>query len=383
MKRLFVTCEYPPIAGGQGSYLKSLWSDLDPKENLLLVPLSCRETQPSARSAGVQTHFAYMLVSTSERWLPRFARILSVLFSMVGCCIMFRPDEIHAGQLIAGGTCALLVRLVLGIPYCVYCHGADLLEFSRFSLARPIIRSIFANSKCIITNSTYTAGRIRERYAPSVPIAIISPCVDERFFAYDTAVLDNLCRRYHVEGRKILLTVARLVERKGHDVVIRSLPILLAKHPDIHYMIAGDGPYRRVLEALVNQCGVNGAVTFCGSIAPNELPSLYHCASAFVMVPRAIESKGDVEGFGIVYIEANASGLPVVASRSGGVPDAVEHGTNGLLVNDPTDVNEVAAVLDKMLSDEDLRLKLAGNAVAWARKFSREAQRKIWQEAIG
>jgi phosphatidylinositol alpha-1,6-mannosyltransferase len=378
MKRLLVTCEFPPIIGGQGSYLNNLWSDLDPEENLILIPFSCKESLPS----GLHSHFEYMHVSTSERWLPRFARFFMVLWAMLWWCVTFRPREIHAGQLIAGGSCALLVRLVLGIPYCVYCHGADVLEFSRYRLARPIIRAIFAQSRRIITNSIYTAGCIRERYDPSVPIAIVAPCVNENFFAYDTTLLDNLCRRYPVEGKKVLLTVGRLVERKGHDVVIRSLPKLLTGHPDIHYMIAGEGPYRHVLEALVNQCGVRDAVTFCGLISPDELPSLYHLASVFVMVPRAIEKKGDIEGFGIVYIEANASGLPVVASRSGGVPDAVEHETNGLLVDDPTDVGEVTAALDRILSDEELRLRLAKNAVEWARKFSREAQRKIWLEAV-
>lgn len=377
MRRLLVTCEYPPITGGQGSYLEGLWRYLDQKENLLLIPLSCRGAQ-SARP-----NLAYMRVSTSERWLPRFARIVSVLFSMFKYCITFRPHEIHAGQLIAGGACALLVRIFLRIPYCVYCYGADVQEFSRYRLARVAIRLIFARSRLIITISNYTADFIRKHYDPLVPIAIVAPCVDERFFTYDTGVLDGLCRRYPVEGKKVILTVGRLVERKGHDVVIRSLPKLLAKHPNIHYMIAGDGPYRRILEALVNQYGVNGAVTFCGRIPPSQLPSVYHLATAFVMVPRAIERKGDVEGFGIVFIEANASGLPVVASRSGGVPDAVEHETNGLLVDDPTDMHEVAAALDRMLSDEDLRLKLASNAVAWARKFSRQAQKKAWFEAVG
>jgi phosphatidyl-myo-inositol dimannoside synthase len=383
MRRLLVTCEYPPITGGQGSYLEGLWRDLDQKENLLLVPLSCRHTPPDIRAGGHHARLAYMPVSTSERWVPRFARIFSVFLSMFRCSVTFRPHEIHAGQLIAGGTCALIVRIFLRIPYCVYCYGADVQEFTRYWLARPVVRLIFARSRLIITISRYTADFIRKHYDPSVPIAIVAPCVDERFFTYDTSVLDGLCRRYPFERKRVILTVGRLVERKGLDVIIRSLPELLAKHPNIHYMIAGDGPYRPVLESLVNQCKVRDSVTFCGRIAPDELPSLYHLASAFVMVPRAIERRGDVEGFGIVFIEANASGLPVVASRSGGVPDAVEHETNGLLVDDPTDIHEVAAALDRMLSDEDLRLKLASNAVAWARKFSRQAQKKAWSEAVG
>jgi phosphatidyl-myo-inositol dimannoside synthase len=382
MRRLYVTCEYPPITGGQGSYLKSLWNGLDPKENLLLVPSSCRDELEKLPDAGC-TRFAYMPVSTSEQWLPRFARIISVFFSILKWCILFRPREIHAGQLIAGGACALFMRLVFRIPYCVYCYGADVQEFSRYPLARPVIRLIFSNSRQIITICNYTSDFIRKQYGSSAPISIIHPCVDERFFSFNPRIIDDLGTRFSCEGRTILLTVGRLVERKGHDVVIRALPGLLARHPDVRYMIAGDGPYRGVLEALADECGVRDSVTFCGRIAPDELPSLYHCASVFVMVPRVIESKGDVEGFGIVYLEANASGVPVVASCSGGVPDAVEHETNGLLVDDPADVTEVAAALDRILSNEDLRLKLASNSVTWAGKFSREAQRKIWEETVG
>jgi phosphatidylinositol alpha-1,6-mannosyltransferase len=304
-----------------------------------------------------------------------------VLWSMLRWCVTFRPREIHAGQLIVGGFCALLVRLVFGIPYCVYCYGADVLEFSRYRLARPVIKLIFSKSRRIITISNCTANIIRERYGSQVPVSIVAPCVDERFFTYNPVIMDNLCSRYPIDGRKVILTVGRLVERKGHDMLIRSLPALLKNHPDILYLIAGDGPFRQNLEFLVSENGVGHAVMFCGNIEPLELPAFYHLATIFAMVPRLIADKGDIEGFGIVYLEANASGLPVVASRSGGIPDAVEHETNGLLVNDPTDVNEVTATLNRLLSDEDLRLRLAKNAVCWAGKFSRVVQRKKWEDA--
>jgi len=378
MRRLLVTCEYPPIAGGQGSYFKNLWSGLDPEQNLILVPF----TSDRNRQEDLQSHFAFMRIPAGEQWFQRFVRIFLVFIAMLRYSISFRPREIHAGQLIAGGFCSFLIRIMLGIPYCVHCHGADLLEFSRYRLARPAIKAILSNSRRIITNSNYTARLIRERYNPSVPVAIVAPCAEDRFFSYDPTVMERLGKRFPLKNKKVMLTVGRLVERKGHDVVLRSLPKLQKIHSNIHYLVAGEGPFRLNLEILARKLGVIDNVTFCGLVKPEELPALYHCATIFVMVPRLIAEKGDVEGFGIVYLEANATGLPVVASRSGGIPDAVEHETNGLLVNDPTDVDEVTAVLDRLLSDENLRLGLAKNSVGWARKFSRSAQRRIWQDAV-
>lgn len=378
MKRLFVTCEYPPIIGGQGAYLKNLWSDLDKDENVLLVPSVCfsrSKTNPAMR-------FAFMSVPRSERWLSRFVRLIMVFLAMVRQCSTFKPQEIHAGQLVVGGASALLIRLLFKIPYCVYCYGADVLEFSRYPWARLLVRAIFANSGRIITISGYTAGLIRDLYHPKAVISIVKPCIEDRFFEHRPLPDEGLRRRYGLEAGKVMLTVGRLVERKGHDIVIKSLPILREHVPGVHYLILGDGPYRARLEALVSESGVTGLVTFCGSVSWEELPDYYCLADVFVMVPRLLGRKGDVEGFGIVYIEANALGLPVVASRSGGIVDAVEDNTNGLLVNDPADVREVAAVCGKILLNDGLRQTLSANGVNWARKFSRQSQRKIWQEAV-
>ena len=100
MKRLFVTCEYPPIIGGQAAYLKNLWSDLDKNENVLLVPSICR----SPDSLHPAMHIAYMSVPSGEGWLSRSARLTMLFLAMVRTCMTFRPQEIHAGQLVVGGA---------------------------------------------------------------------------------------------------------------------------------------------------------------------------------------------------------------------------------------------------------------------------------------
>jgi phosphatidylinositol alpha-1,6-mannosyltransferase len=240
IKRLLVTCEYPPIAGGQGSYFKSLWSGLDPTDNTLLLPYICRE---SLRDAAKDA-YRFMRIPGSERWPARIARLALLAWAMLVQTILLRPREIHVGQLVVGGACALLTRLTLGTPYVVHCHGADLLEFSRYAWARPAIRRILTASRRVIANSAYTAGRIRELYGDSIPIAVVNPSVDDLFFSHDQAITERLRRRLVPAPTKVLITIARLVERKGHDTVIRALPAILRAIPDLHYLIVGDGPYR-------------------------------------------------------------------------------------------------------------------------------------------
>jgi phosphatidylinositol alpha-1,6-mannosyltransferase len=377
MKRLLVTCEYPPMTGGQGSYLKDLWSGLDATENLLLVPSSCR---PNPRSAA--DGIAYMPVACGESWGLRLVRLFAVFFAMAGHCIIRRPQEIHVGQLMVGGVCALVLGSLFRIPYFVYCYGADVLEFSRYAWARPFIAAVFRNSRRVISISRYTADIIAGLYGMANRVLVINPAVDDRFFIYDPAVTDALRKQYGLLGKKVLLTVGRCVERKGHDTVISALALLRKDHPDIHYLIVGDGPFRGRLEHLAVECGVRDIVTFCGRVPDEELPCYYRLAALFVMVPRLLEKKGDVEGFGIVYIEANAAGLPVVASKSGGTQDAVSDGISGIFVNEPTGAAEVSKAVHAIFSDDKLRLKLSNNAANWARNFSCQSQRKNWLKAI-
>jgi phosphatidylinositol alpha-1,6-mannosyltransferase len=142
----------------------------------------------------------------------------------------------------------------------------------------------------------------------------------------------------------VLLSVGRLQSRKGHDLVIRSMARLRSVRPDIRYLIVGDGDERPRLERLVREEGLGDAVRFAGKVPDEQLPDYYSAADVFVH-PNRIDDDGDVEGFGMVFLEAAAAGLPVVGGNSGGVPEAVDHLRTGLLVGG-RDVDEfVAAVL--------------------------------------
>jgi phosphatidylinositol alpha-1,6-mannosyltransferase len=156
---------------------------------------------------------------------------------------------------------------------------------------------------------------------------------------------------------RVIVTVGNLVSRKGHDMVIRALPRLAQTIPDITYLVVGNGPHRQQLEELACSIGVRDHVVFAGVVPDRDLPDVYALSDVFAMPSRAHLDTCDVEGFGLVFLEANACGKPVVAGRSGGIPEAVEDGVTGLLVN-PTDAEDIARAIGKLLTDTDLARRM-------------------------
>jgi phosphatidylinositol alpha-1,6-mannosyltransferase len=163
----------------------------------------------------------------------------------------------------------------------------------------------------------------------------------------------------------VLLTIGRLVERKGVDLVIEALPPLLADHPDLAYLVVGSGPREAALRRRARELGLGDRVVFAGAVPDAELPRIYNLARVFVMPSRFIRRKATIEGFGLVYLEAGASGLPVIAGTAGGATDVVRDGENGLLV-DPESPAAIGAAIRRLLEhpEEARRMGERGRALA-------------------
>jgi phosphatidylinositol alpha-1,6-mannosyltransferase len=185
---------------------------------------------------------------------------------------------------------------------------------------------------------------------------------------------EYLVERYGLAGRRVLLTVGRLYARKGVDKVIEALPQTLQHIPDLVYLVVGEGTYRSTLEALVADHQVADHVIFAGSVPDHELNAHYSIADAFIMANRELPD-GDTEGFGLVFLEANACGVPVVAGCAGGSTDAVTDRVNGLVI-DGTSVAEIVTAVASLFSDEDLRARLVaqGRAVAEASSWNQRVE---------
>jgi phosphatidylinositol alpha-1,6-mannosyltransferase len=179
---------------------------------------------------------------------------------------------------------------------------------------------------------------------------VLHPTVDTDFFK-PLRDREAVRRQFALDGRQVLLTVAHLVRRKGHEQVIQALPALKAIHPNVIYLVVGRGPCESHLRDLAEDLGVSEAVRFCGYVPARELPRYYGAADIYIM---ASTCDGDVEGFGISFIEAAACGTPSVGSRAGGIPDAIADGETGFLV-EPGDVQGLSTSILRMLRNTDSR----------------------------
>jgi phosphatidylinositol alpha-1,6-mannosyltransferase len=227
-------------------------------------------------------------------------------------------------------------------------HGV---EITRVEGGRRLqhFQKTMAAAHLVVAVSRFTREAIVERLAAqkSEHVVFIPNGVDVRRF-HRVENSRHVARQLGIPDHgKIILTLARVIERKGHDTVIRCLPELFDEFPETYYVIAGPWkePHYQKLQNLIAEHRLNRRVIFTGFVSEDMLPLYYSMSDVYVMVSRTIESKGDSEGFGITFLEANACGRPVIGSTAGGIGDAVEDGVSGFLV--PPD--DVAALREKIL----------------------------------
>ncbi len=273
----------------------------------------------------------------------------------------WKPGFAWCGELKPAGYPAWWLARRYGIPYGVVLHGTELLlleaKIQRSRFKRWTAGALVSNAAVLVANSNWTAGLARSVYGllgrPDLAarVEVVPLGTEPQHFrpGIDTSAVR---RKYGLEGGPWLLTVARLEWHKGIDMTIRALPAVRAVVPAARYAVAGVGPRRPLLEALIAERGLGDAVRLLGSVADSDLPALYNAADLYVGASRRHDLL--VEGFGISLVEASASGLAVVAGRSGGIPDAVRDGETGMLV-DAEGPEPVAAGIIALLRNVERR----------------------------
>ena len=179
----------------------------------------------------------------------------------------------------------------------------------------------------------------------------IAPGIDTAHFIPQPDAMQKR-KELGLQDKKMIISVGRLVHRKGQDNLIQAMPAVLKKIPNAHLLLVGEGPYRKHLEKLVTKSSLEQNVTFAGRIMYDKLPSYLSAADLFAMPSRSRFFGLEVEGLGIVYLEASACGIPVVAGNSGGAPDAVLEGVTGLCV-DGTNIEQITAAIVEICSDAE------------------------------
>lgn len=353
-KILFVTNDFGPRAGGIETFVIGLIERL-PKNRVIVYTSSQSDT--AAHDAAWQRDYGVRVVRDRSKILlptPRVARAVGRLTressATIACFGAAAPLGLLAPTLRRAG-----VKRIVALT-----HGHEVWWAKVFPLSmvlRRIGRSLDAltylgefTRQAIATALSETTESAMVRIAPGIDIAHFSP----------NANAVSLRKELGLADKAVIVSVGRLVRRKGQDRLIEALPEIRRAVPSAHLLLVGEGPYRPKLQKIAKKAGVMDAVTFIGRVQYAQLPTYIRVGDIFAMPSRSRWAGLEVEGLGIVYLEASACGLPVIAGNSGGAPDAVIEGKTGLVV-DGTNIGAVSAAVIELLVDLD-RAKAMGAA---------------------
>ena len=257
----------------------------------------------------------------------------------------------------------LLMRPFTGWSVAVVAHGMEITKHGELLRRRLGLRWVFRAADLAVAVSHHTRERVVHLGVDPGHVQVIPCGVDPDL--YRPVDGEAMRRRLGLAGRPIILTLSRLVRRKGHDLVIRALAEVRRRIPGAAYIVVGEGvePYVASLRRLAEKCGVSDAVHFIGRAEETDLPGLYSASDVYVMVSRSLDGNSNYEGFGITYLEANACGIPVIGADTGGVADAIVDGQTGYLIP-PDDVPALTDRLLRILGQPDLGRRLGENGRA-------------------
>ncbi|MFC8345349.1 glycosyltransferase family 4 protein [Streptomyces sp. NPDC057280] len=360
-KTLIVTNDFPPRPGGIQAFLHNMALRLDPERLVVYASTWKRGREGVEATAAFDAEQPFTVVRDRTTMLlptPAATRTAVGLLREHGCTSVWFGAAAPLGLMAPALRKAGAERLVATT------HGHEA-GWAQLPAARRLLRRIGEGTDTITYLGEYTRSRIAGALTPEAGSRMVQlpPGVDEKTFHPGSggAVVRA---RLGLTDRPVVVCVSRLVPRKGQDTLILAMPRILLKEPDAVLLIVGGGPYEKELRRLARETGVAGSVRFTGAVPWSELPAHYGAGDVFAMPCRTRRGGLDVEGLGIVYLEASATGLPVVAGDSGGAPDAVLDGETGWVVRGGS-VEDCAERILALLGDAELRRRMGERGRAW------------------
>jgi phosphatidyl-myo-inositol dimannoside synthase len=351
---------FPPAIGGTPVLFDAIYSRLNVPVAVLTHAIPGEPRQ--SRRGGLLIERRAM---AERRWgvLDRvgLTQHLKVAASTWRLARQRRPSVVHCGRALPEGVAAWMARRAGGSPYVCWSHGEDLAAARQSREFTHLTRRVCEGAAMNIANSRNTAAMLEAFGIQPRLIRVVHPGVDADRFRPD---VDGASLRVAagVSGDgPLLLSVGRLQRRKGHDLAIAAVASLVRELPGLRYVIVGEGEERARLEAQAAALDLAGRVTFAGSVDEAVLPQWYAACDMFLL-PNRIDD-ADVEGFGIVFLEAAASGRPAIGGNTGGVSEALDAPAAGYLVSG-TDVDELAAAIRRLAGSPSLRLEMGRAARA-------------------
>ncbi len=382
-KVILIANNFPPIRGGSAVVYDNLakysdgriivvaprvnytdelpligWREHDRKAPYRVIRL--RQLRTVMKAPAWPGYLGKLLFKVSD--LAIRLRLLALLLKL----IRTEPIEtICIGELIASGWIVGLIRRLVRVQTVLYIHGEEVTTSDGYDLGHKRARRALLGADRIIVVSRFTLGVVRDLLGPAADgkIDLLENGVDpSRFHPRDKR--KDLMERYGLLGTFVFVSVCRLVEKKGIDHAIRAFAVVASQYPECRYLVIGQGSYRDRLHSIAKTAGVADSVIFVGDVPDDDLVDHYCLGDVFIMPNRQLPN-GDTEGFGLVFLEANSCGLPVIAGRDGGSQDAVQNRSNGLVV-DGASIEEIAEAMLTLHDDRALREKLRQGALTAA-----------------
>lgn len=355
MKVLLLAENWPPRVGGIENYLTNIVRYLKSAHFTVIVPLSKgtkkRDAEVIKRVEVIRRRFFWPLMKPAwgplYRWIKRRTGV--------------QPHEVTlCGKALFEGLVGYKLKRKYNIPYIVFTYAMEIETWARNKKNSRRLCKVLWNANKVVYINEVTKKTLLAMGVQDKQLVKIWPGVENRFFKQvEEKQIGKIKKKYGINGRYIL-TTARLVKRKGVDVVIEAFSMIdQVRFENVSLVIAGDGPESKSLKEKAEKLWVNKSVIFLGQVADTELPILYSGAEVFIMTPYKVDD--DIEGFGIVYLEAAACGTPSIATRSGGASEAVINEKTGIVIK-PNSLEETKSAIELMLQNNELRLMLGKNA---------------------
>jgi phosphatidylinositol alpha-1,6-mannosyltransferase len=341
---------FPPKPGGSGRWFWELYSRLPKGQYQVLAGIDQTSTGFDQRATLPITREN---LSSSE-WGVASLKGLRFYFKKFWSIKRYINKngikEIHCGRVLPEGVIAYLLNIVTGIPYVCYVHGEDL-ETAKSSREQYFIcGQVIKRAKMIVCNSQNSADIVAEfGEAAKAKSKVMHPGVDKNMF-FPASANQQIKDDLGWGKRRVALTVGRLQARKGQDMMIKAVPKIVEQYPDFLYAIVGGGEQKQELISLVADLNLTEHVMFMSEISDEQMVQCYQQCDLFILPNRTINQ--DIEGFGMVLVEAQSCGKPVIAGDSGGTKETMLDGQTGYVI-DATSVSTISAKVCAMLDDDD------------------------------
>lgn len=351
MKTLFIALEFPPQVGGVENYYGKI-AHYWPEELTVLTNEQNTLIRPKLPFLG---------------WLKAIKPVRDTLKQI-------KAQWLLVGEILPLGTVAWLISYLMPIRYAVILHGLDFSLATKGFIKRFLSKQILQKASLVVCANSHTAQEVKKMFPKVSKVQVVNPGVEIDVPVINAEAIEKCKAQNNLQDAFVLLSVGRLVKRKGVDMVLSAVSNLVSVIPNLQYLIIGKGPEKEYLKNIIYQLGLENNVRIFSNVSDEEKNNYFASCDVFIMTARDID--GDYEGFGIVYLEAGLFSKPVISGRSGGVVEAVQDNVNGIVVNEE-DASDIAQAILDLYNDDVLRQSLgeAGRERSLKQSWQKQVQK--------